>query len=189
MGPRRWWRGRRDRSLVVITGPSRFNGATPMVAWKARNRGFDFSDGHCFNGATPMVAWKAGLRRGADGGAGLASMGPRRWWRGRRESITNVMLGITPASMGPRRWWRGRRVEEPDRDADRRASMGPRRWWRGRPVQQGLISKAEFELQWGHADGGVEGSARGVRGARADVASMGPRRWWRGRRGPGPRRS
>jgi len=36
-----------------------FNGATPMVAWKARRAVTAHSGATSFNGATPMVAWKA----------------------------------------------------------------------------------------------------------------------------------
>jgi len=85
------------------------------------------------------------------------------------------------ASMGPRRWSRGRVHETVIMQHGLDASMGPRRWSRGREPRRASTSRARCRLQWGHGDGAVEeedvrvGHGCGIR------ASMGPRRWSRGR--------
>ena len=94
--------------------------------------------------------------------ADVASMGPRRWSRGRAhgtESIHGVPMYI--ASMGPRRWSRGR-VECSDMTPSNStaASMGPRQWSRGRASAIDANGCASTALQWGHDDGVVEEDCR-----------------------------
>ena len=110
------------------------------------------------------------------------------------------------ASMGPRRWSRGRDDGRTIRGFADRASMGPRRWSRGRVHATFSAICHSDQLQWGHGDGAVEeqpamrhdtsrtGGFNGAtamepwkrrdrlrRGPQPRVASMGPRRWSRGR--------
>ena len=161
MGPRRRCRGRRCtcRASLFDTGnPLQWGhdegvveGVTPILEPErllAR-----------FNGATTMVSWKAPitvpvereqtdtLQWGHDEGVveghvgtsdhftdmAVASMGPRRWCRGRRASRTRMpIVDASPASMGPRRWCRGRRLVSRSWQPSGVASMGPRRRCRGR---------------------------------------------------------
>ncbi len=107
MGPRRWSRGRvgvqrmQGASLSVLqwghgdgaveeTGSHRltlaryprFNGATAMEPWKSPKLDSLGRPKIGFNGATAMEPWKSRQER-RPGDHGVASMGPRRWSRGR----------------------------------------------------------------------------------------------------------
>ena len=126
-----------------------------------------------------MEPWKS-IRRGDVAGPIPASMGPRRWSRGRDGG---------PGSRGPSRpwlqWGHGDGAVEEVRarlsvGATALASMGPRRWSRGRarPTHSPLAPVSSFNgatamepwkrpavieelsvdsvLQWGHGDGAVE---------------------------------
>src|SRR5271157_3376131 len=108
-----------------------------------------------------------------------ASMGPRRWSRGRVTELQSLD-DRKPASMGPRRWSRGRGFHGRGDRPGVHASMGPRRWSRGRDAiikvsreqYQGFNGATAMEpwkrdamvaavdllhmLQWGHGDGAVE---------------------------------
>ena len=86
MGPRRWSRGRRTSRQRLGRARSRFNGATTMESWKTASlaiRQLDRDPG--FNGATTMESWKTARVSTTRARTELAaSMGPRRWSRGRR---------------------------------------------------------------------------------------------------------
>ena len=133
-----------------------------------------------------------------------ASMGPRRCRRGRRG-----LDGRARGRHGLQ--WGHADVGVEDRDrrcvttARRQASMGPRRCRRGRPncsapirspstsfngatpmsawktVPSPAVELSRCQLQWGHADVGVEDRDR-WRPTHGRPASMGPRRCRRGRR-------
>ena len=204
MGPRRWSRGRgnaatpRFRPRYCFNGATAmepwkrsipagsrsasrsFNGATAMEPWKRPERNRSRRSWDRFNGATAMEPWKSveGIVRGKRPAA--ASMGPRRWSRGR----DGRAAGKRPhqsASMGPRRWSRGRGAGGSEAcDSGDSASMGPRRWSRGRAVEpisrhpvrirfNGATAMEPWKsprfrsetpkrllLQWGHGDGAVE---------------------------------
>ena len=154
-----------------------------MESWKTPCRREQRSRQGCFNGATTMSRGRRGdpgraaarsklLQWGHDNGVvedkmptsshdveSIASMGPRRWSRGRRDNADGELHDRAIASMGPRRWSRGRQPNGAAvRTAPAIASMGPRQWSRGRLLAGGRTC------------------------LRATDASMGPRRWSRGRR-------
>src|SRR5271157_1182351 len=103
-----------------------------------------------------MEPWKRGIHRVLRSTQLLASMGPRRWSRGRDQqtyidylpvallqwghgvgAVEELVIFVTSpatwlASMGPRRWSRGRATGCDGAIRDIAASMGPRRWSRGR---------------------------------------------------------
>ena len=99
------------------------------------------------------------------------------------EAACTISLAVHEASMGPRRWSRGREVAsrddgsasltgfngatamEPWKSSEPRlrpsvatvASMGPRRWSRGRAdASCQILQLPPNRLQWGHGDGAVE---------------------------------
>ncbi len=156
MGPRRWSRGRGTPVLSPARRRSRFNGATAMEPWKSR-------PGRLVHRRRPSLQWGHGdgaVEELSSGSLAFcpskASMGPRRWSRGRadrtRKHITDAL-----ASMGPRRWSRGRGRVRLRIVIEAAASMGPRRWSRGRGPRPGRNHLGTW------------------------CASMGPRRWSRGR--------
>ncbi len=108
-----------------------------------------------FNGAATMGSRKTDHSRSRDAADARASMGPRRWGRGRRSG---------PAMTGDRRqlqWGRDDGVaEDPCEYCDVRpsssASMGPRRWGRGRRRARALPRAPRSQLQWGRDDGVAE---------------------------------
>jgi len=133
MGPRRWSRGR-DRSRdSEPSGGSCFNGATAMEPWKSGG---------------PLVIWI--IRQQLQWGHGDGAV----------EECTTVKSWFCQltASMGPRRWSRGRGRRRPATARLLSASMGPRRWSRGRGLLRRLDSRPTNWLQWGHGDGAVEES-------------------------------
>src|SRR5208337_574197 len=83
MGPRRWCRGREWTHLLCPVASNRFNGATAMVPWKRTDLDFLIP-------AADLLQWGHG-----DGAV---------------EEVEGVIptLPIVSASMGPRRWCRGR---------------------------------------------------------------------------------
>ena len=132
MGPRRWGRGRPTSSRMRMGLPSGFNGAATMGSRKTSRPRHRRAPGHpSFNGAATMGSRKTRSKAESAGVAYVASMGPRRWGRGRPRAADG---GDSPvdASMGPRRWGRGRRRARRTCRDTKRASMGPRRWGRGR---------------------------------------------------------
>ena len=137
----------------------RFNGATPMSAWKTQRHG-------------PCSAARSGLQWGhADVGVEderdrddrsplpePASMGPRRCRRGRLKTTEHAQpswLQWGHADVG---------VEDVAGSAYPcvpQASMGPRRCRRGRPLARPRSRLDTGDgLQWGHADVGVEDLTR-----------------------------
>ncbi len=91
MGPRRWSRGRGPRMSRSRANRESFNGATAMEPWKrscCRTSGP--SRGSRFNGATAMEPWKSADSARAPGRDEAASMGPRRWSRGREPALRTV---------------------------------------------------------------------------------------------------
>src|SRR5208282_4744799 len=86
---------------------ARFNGATAMEPWKSGKQMTGRTIQRRFNGATAMEPWKRIQRDLDHGDSYRASMGPRRWSRGRGR-IRGVLREDPEASMGPRRWSRGR---------------------------------------------------------------------------------
>ena len=155
MGPRRWGRGRRGRRSESTPGHwlqwGRDDGVAEDVRPDVELRGRTVS----FNGAATMGSRKTRDRASSIAAALPASMGPRRWGRGRR--------GAAIRGSGPSRlqWGRDDGVAE-DGEA---AIVGGGSW-----------------LQWGRDDGVAEDAATRWRIADAGAASMGPRRWGRGRR-------
>ena len=160
---------------------SSFNGATAMEPWKSpgnvglrmagvssmgprrlsRGRDRQVSDAvpRAVNGATAMEPWKSLPGRRTRLASRQASMGPRRWSRGRAAPCRPLTEGHRRASMGPRRWSRGRGHPWSCAQwiAIPQASMGPRRWSRGRGDGDVQISASDLlRLQWGHGDGAVE---------------------------------
>src|SRR5271157_1733155 len=107
MGPRRWSRGRvgADRRLVRIARRLQWghgDGAVEEAATQTR----------C--AATWRLQWGHGDGAVEEGQRArwndckfTASMGPRRWSRGRVGASAKPAL-VSSASMGPRRWSRGR---------------------------------------------------------------------------------
>ncbi len=155
MGPRRWGRGRLGAELVDGTAHRCFNGAATMGSRKTCVW-IEPAGSACFNGAATMGSRKTphssralmiasvgfngaatmGSRKTRQSRCSIAatvdaSMGPRRWGRGRRAD-RRYRGPAVGASMGPRRWGRGRRADQVRYRCGRPASMGPRRWGRGR---------------------------------------------------------
>ena len=92
MGPRRWSRGRVANARSGAAMLQCFNGATTMESWKSRLDAAQHSRPYSsFNGATTMESWKS--REGSDrlDGTASASMGPRRWSRGRGHRRRTMM--------------------------------------------------------------------------------------------------
>ena len=205
MGPRRWGRGRRDvRVARKAASDERFNGAATMGSRKTaaiatspavgrmlqwgRDDGVAEDGGRGSGDADRALQW--GRDDGVaedDGRAGspwrdaCASMGPRRWGRGRR-CVPAASDGVrSAASMGPRRWGRGRRRRMARRRRGPRcfngaATMGSRK------TGPEISRPARGQLQWGRDDGVAEDVGSTGDGRRAQPsASMGPRRWGRGR--------
>ncbi len=205
MGPRRCRRGRRRGTWTPSGSPTCFNGATPMSAWKTPPRpglnraAVELQWGHADVGVedVPPADATTPVR--------TASMGPRRCRRGRRSTM-NPSPGSLASFNGatPMSAWKTRGIDGLDHDAGL-ASMGPRRCRRGRRGRDPQRAAPGEELQWGHADVGVEDRRPGSRprwrgygfnGATpmsawkttlprlpptVEVASMGPRRCRRGR--------
>ena len=138
-----------------------------------------------FNGATAMEPWKRLRKPYIPRTKSRASMGPRRWSRGRGYASRGCKLegsgrfnGATAMEPWKRTWI------EATRRRYGAASMGPRRWSRGRvntsgsnlvaimsfngatamepwKSKQGLSRLGTVErLQWGHGDGAVEENSR-----------------------------
>ena len=115
----------------------------------------------------------------------VASMGPRRWSRGRGRRLDLTRDAMRVASMGPRRWSRGRDVGR--RTCGRDASL---QWGHGDGAVEEVGTTlsgppaVDDSLQWGHGDGAVEEvvpSGLAAPQVCQRWASMGPRRWSRGR--------
>ena len=216
------------RHETPSTEPS-FNGAATMGRGR-RESGSRRAQGSRFNGAATMGSRKTQcdlapmtstgqLRWGRDDGVAedqrsmgrchrSASMGPRRWGRGRpattmvagpvrsfngaatmgsrkTTSRTSSSGACSGASMGPRRWGRGRRTAVV-RPRAAHASMGPRRWGRGRRLLEPLSLERVGSGFNGAATMGSRKTSPPSQPVRlGPVASMGPRRWGRGRREPG----
>ena len=127
-----------------------------------------------------MEPWKSVDRRGFSVAAHVASMGPRRWSRGRDvDGLRRAALG-GPASMGPRRGSRGRgRVEDGRRTPEGFNGATAMEPWKSAPgISSSRADDASFNgatamepwksargvadvdhdgwLQWGHGDGAVE---------------------------------
>ena len=140
MGPRRWSRGRAPSTRAEhARSGARFNGATAMEPWKSGKQMTGRTIQRRFNGATAMEPWKRLRKPYIPRTKSRASMGPRRWSRGRGYASRGCQLEGSGASMGPRRWSRGR-------------ELGSKR-----PTSQWKL------LQWGHGDGAVEESIRVAR--------------------------
>ena len=242
MGPRRWCRGRprQLRSARSDVSELQWGHDEGVVEGAQRWRG-DRHDLHGFNGATTKVSWKARSRRLRCDTGVHASMGPRRWCRGRRWRMPSsierpsrwlqwghdegvVEGGVIRveidgrwrrASMGPRRWCRGRRdpwVHRVPRDTTGFNGATTMVSWKA-PKSSRYAAVPAIALQWGHDDGVVEGYVNG--GYRSEIidalqwghddgvvegvpdacrlggkirASMGPRRRCRGRRSAGASR-
>ncbi len=162
MGPRRCRRGRR-------AGGGSAGRGTAGLQWGHADVGVEDVSG----------SWLAFL-------CGSPSMGPRRCRRGRPRG-RQVAAGTAQPSMGPRRCRRGRRrTDRGEWPAPGGPSMGPRRCRRGRrrrgqrvgrgpaafngatPMSAwktsaiGLMKGWRADLQWGHADVGVEDSGWSV---------------------------
>jgi len=110
MGPRRWSRGRVHHAGIPLFKHRCFNGATAMEPWK---RDGVLAVGICagsFNGATAMEPWKSPGPNGCVSRAYLASMGPRRWSRGRamplRRSVASTWCFNGATAMEPWKSWR-----------------------------------------------------------------------------------
>ncbi len=178
MGPRRWGRGRHPQA-TRRDGSIGFNGAATMGSRKTAA----IAAAH-----SPMDQLQWGRDDGvaedhdqiARSAAIRASMGPRRWGRGRRCDGIVGARGTARASMGPRRWGRGRRDGSGTQRSASTASMGPRRWGRGRRHRPPYARRARASMgprRWGRG----RPSAHAESGDVAATASMGPRRWGRGR--------
>ncbi len=198
---------------LIAHGTLRFNGAATMGSRKTSTvRSHRSPPGLRFNGAATMGSRKtAGIVvpaiRVANGFNGAATMGSRKTTSARPRSAPGH------ASMGPRRWGRGRRAIGRHYDR-RRASMGPRRWGRGRrhPWPSAMPTSRSFNgaatMGSRKTSAGLTGRSHGRSsfngaatmgsrktrarpigiGAVAD-ASMGPRRWGRGRPARSPIRA
>ena len=213
MGPRRWSRGKgQPRSRVhVVSARLQWGHDDGVVEGEFQKRHPGATLG--FNGATTMESWKGGFLLLA-----CPKQVVLQWGHddGVVERILSTACSVQPinASMGPRRWSRGKVFIGIHCARGLWASMGPRRWSRGRWLQGSRCHPQGARLQWGHDDGVVERGGRrftgspcqaGFNGAttmeswkgaerarvnlRAPKASMGPRRWSRGkaRRGGGSR--
>ena len=202
MGPRRWSRGRARSRSMAAAGDYSFNGATAMEPWKStrhdrvRSTPSSLQWGHgdgaveeplptdrgtpvrSFNGATAMEPWKSDQIALTQSELATASMGPRRWSRGRasasRESRIALLLQwghgdgaveeVRPLRTvaSTRHSFNGATAMEPWKSSSRRlvagrwASMGPRRWSRGRAASVRIRIASDAVLQWGHGDGAVE---------------------------------
>ena len=208
MGPRRWSRGRELERRARSRQRSGFNGATAMEPWKSwLHRPVPYVLRWRFNGATAMEPWKSYRTCPGSHLGCMASMGPRRWSRGRELHQRS--------SRGPYQRFNGATAMEPWKREELcvGSSNSPAKlqWGHGDGAVEevsdgsGVISSGTM-LQWGHGDGAVEENATGgpwrSRGAlqwghgdgavEEDVpdllvtaygrrASMGPRRWSRGR--------
>ena len=213
MGPRRWGRGRQSRGgkagsarlklqwghdagvvedpqfhespgllADASMGPRRWGRGRPRVHTRRHNN----RRGPSFNGATTLGSWKTPPARSSGRPRGKASMGPRRWGRGRRPDYFEIAKSRI-ASMGPRRWGRGRRgLPTPRRLRNNSGFNGATTLGSWKTPTQRRDETMATKLQWGHDAGVVEDSER-TRHGRCRRASMGPRRWGRGR--PGARRA
>jgi|SRR5208337_2912231 len=237
MGPRRWSRGRGDnvtvvppdvlllqwghgdgaveeydpqmnRRLMLRLQWGHGDGAVEELCGARANR----DRGDCFNGATAMEPWKRAGHAARGAAPGLASMGPRRWSRGRgrgrpghgpNQSRFNGATAMEPwksAVVIPHRarwfglqWGHGDgAVEEGDvvpaiggagGGFNGATAMEP---WKRPHVRSGYLFGTS--LQWGHGDGAVEEICDQGLVPRIEHASMGPRRWSRGRGRPSWRR-
>ena len=108
MGPRRWGRGRLRADRQGQVGRIRFNGAATMGSRKTRaDRHRGQSAWECFNGAATMGSrktWPTSAGRTlADCFNGAATMGSRK-----TRPLAVAGQTVIRASMGPRRWGRGR---------------------------------------------------------------------------------
>ena len=132
-----------------------FNGATAMVPWKSHPPRDKAGRPNRFNGATAMMPWKRSFVVLMASTLFHASMGPRRWCRGRVRTSLVFFSGIK-ASMGPRRWCRGRdfgfcRWRPTSIGFNGATAMVP--WKSG---TWSFVQQAGIQLQWGHGDGAVE---------------------------------
>ena len=108
MAPRRWSRGRRARHGRVSNQCKSFNGATTLESWKTCIAESGRRRKHCFNGATTLESWKTRKSPNRSG-----SRPPLQWGHdvGVVEDLHadgGGDVGRDHASMGPRRWSRGR---------------------------------------------------------------------------------
>jgi len=161
MGPRRWSRGRDGVRTLLSPDEIRFNGATAMEPWKSREDRRHHAD---------HTAMK------------FASMGPRRWSRGRG----NGTLGK------PSRWTRfnGATAMEPWKRQYHCIHFLHHlqlQWGHGdgavEEMGTDIVYRHLWMLQWGHGDGAVEEEDTPQVPGGTVAASMGPRRWSRGRGG------
>ncbi len=181
MGPRRWSRGRARRSAAKSTAGSRLqwghgDGAveeilvvdsTGALVWLQWGHGDGAVEEILVVDSTGALVW---LQWGHGDGA-VEECGMKR----------AVDIGF-PASMGPRRWSRGRGFFIDSFHSRHWASMGPRRWSRGRAdaVDCVMIEHASFNGATA-MEPWKSFQARGDRAGLFRLASMGPRRWSRGR--------
>ncbi len=205
MGPRRWSRGRaekaeaadRDReALQWGHGDGAVEEGTFLrkaelrikLQWghgdgaveeehprPGRRRGRRLQWGHG-DGAVEEAVMPSALSRFA-----VASMGPRRWsrGRGRQRGAGNAPDG---ASMGPRRWSRGRATERRAFWRNLNASMGPRRWSRGRePALRTVWSKG---LRTGFARGSTRGGVKPIASSGDEVVKSKGNGAWAQREAP-----
>ena len=168
--------GRLERSGLDMLQWGHGDGAVEEALREGQRRGLKGR----FNGATAMEPWKSKNHIGGLSGKLTASMGPRRWSRGR-----GAMTAGERDRVDMLQWGHG------DGAVEELKACSP-------------VRRAD-ELQWGHGDGAVEEprageghnrAPNGFNGATAmepwkrslrksfctvDIASMGPRRWSRGR--------
>ena len=119
MGPRRWSRGRRTALAFVVAagmsasmGPRQWSRGRRRQTQSSRSASMQLQWGHDdgvvedvtasgpaapvrprFNGATTMESWKTMRDRSTRSPLDRASMGPRRWSRGRRGDATLYQRG------------------------------------------------------------------------------------------------
>ena len=138
MGPRRWGRGR----------PSQRASAGAYAASLQWGHDAGVVEDHVGHGAKAL-AYK--LQWGHD--AGVVE-----------DAAEDGESGESPsaASMGPRRWGRGRLGRGGTVSGAMTASMGPRRWGRGRRDGTSNLLVRDDTLQWGHDAGVVEDGSGGT---------------------------
>ena len=179
MGPRRWGRGRVELAAKLRKSPLQLQwGRDDGVAEEVCPT-IVLARGDASWGRDDGVAEEPEMPRGGRGAPprfnGAATMGSRK--RARRR---DGLRGGTGASMGPRRWGRGRarrfassRCRRPSFNGA--ATMGSRKSKTGSPSEgRGHV------LQWGRDDGVAEEVIATLLGERP-MAPNGAARWGRGR--------
>ena len=166
MGPRRWSRGREIELRLKFALAQRFNGATAMEPWKrSGNSRSHRAASRSFNGATAMEPWKRTIR--SIQRCGRSSL---QWGHGDgavEEALpTHLLERFRAASMGPRRWSRGR-LGRPI--AALRSLIGfngatAMEPWKRNDYRDRI--RERLQLQWGHGDGAVEEHSRCATGAK-----------------------